>query len=139
MDEWNDGKGIDIESWIATRGDFQKAIGYSVIFWPEFIEYDGCVLKRNFSKWSYDGFMKQCKGDKTRVEAVMNHFHIKDIHYFTDSNTREQLIYLGNILKEIYRYKLKVQFPRKQFEVKFENGYKEELLDYELTFYQKRR
>ena len=50
LKDWNNGKGIDIYSWIGCVGDFQKAIGYSVIFWPEFIEIDGGVDINNAEK-----------------------------------------------------------------------------------------
>jgi hypothetical protein len=138
LKEWNNGEGIDVESWIGCVGSFEKAIGYSVVFWPHFVEYDGCILKDNFSRESYDSFMKQHNGDKTLVEAVMNHLHIKDIQCYGCFHTKEQLIYIGNVLKEIYTCKLKAQFPEKQFEVKFEN-YEENEDDYEVTFYQKRQ
>ncbi|HSA77298.1 MAG TPA: hypothetical protein VLG72_00365 [Nitrospirota bacterium] len=38
LSDWNNGKGIDVVSWIGCVGDFQKAIGYSVMFWPHFEE-----------------------------------------------------------------------------------------------------
>lgn len=44
LKDWNNGQGIDIESWIGCMGDFEKAIGYSVIFWPSFVEIEGCVF-----------------------------------------------------------------------------------------------
>ena len=35
--EWNNGKGIDLKSWIGCSGNFRLAIGYSAIFWPRFV------------------------------------------------------------------------------------------------------
>ena len=38
---WNNGAGIDLKSWIGCQGRFALAVGYSSIFWPEFVEFDG--------------------------------------------------------------------------------------------------
>jgi len=38
LKDWNNGKSVDVQSWIECGGDFQKAIGYSAMFWPEFVE-----------------------------------------------------------------------------------------------------
>ncbi len=39
MREWNNGRGIDIESRIGCGGHFRHVIGYSVIFWSRFVEF----------------------------------------------------------------------------------------------------
>jgi hypothetical protein len=33
---WNDGKGVDIETWIGCEGDHKHLIGYARILWPNF-------------------------------------------------------------------------------------------------------
>lgn len=38
--EWNEGRGIDLESWIGCVGSFEHAIAYGEIFWPDFAEHD---------------------------------------------------------------------------------------------------
>ena len=37
LKDWNNGDGIDVQSWIECVGSFQKAIGYSTMFWPEWL------------------------------------------------------------------------------------------------------
>ena len=49
----------------------------------------------------------------------------------------ERLVYLGRILAEIHKAKLSYEFPNLSFEVLFDDGPKDELIDYQLTFFQK--
>ncbi len=137
MREWNDGKGIGIEAWVGCTGNFQLAVGYSVVFWPQFVEFEGYVLRKGFSLDSLRGFESQNHGERRPVEAVMNHLHIADIQrYGCEDLTRERVVYLGGVLKEIYQVKLAWQFPSKRFEVVFQDDDSEDLLDYQITFFQ---
>jgi hypothetical protein len=134
---WNNGRGIHVEAWVGCTGSFELAVGYSRLFWPDFVEYEGCIFFASFSRDSYLGFMKQCNGDRRRVEAVMNHKHVFD--YFSHSGgaaTKEQIIYLGRVLRDIWRMKLARDFPGRGFIVSFADGPCEELLDYEISFWQ---
>jgi hypothetical protein len=137
MRDWNNGAGIDVESWIGCVGGFKLAVGYSAIFWPEFVEFERYILRKSFSLDSLRGFERQCNGDRRRIEAVMNHLHIADIHrYGCEDISPERVVYLGRVLKEIYQAKLACQFPPKHFEVHFDDAPSEQLTDYELTFMQ---
>jgi hypothetical protein len=76
-------------------------------------------------------------GDRRITEGVINHLHIIDLHYVgCPDATRERIVYLGNLLKEIYYSKLRTEFPQRQFVVEFESSYKEDIRDYQITFYQ---
>ena len=135
---WNNGSGISIEAWTGCVGNIELAIGYSQLFWPDFIEHDGCVLFADFSPQSYQAFLEQCEGDRRRVETVMNHRHVFD--YFCDlsqSATHDQLIYIGRMLKEMWRAKLNLDFPARAFVFSFPEGPFEDVIDYEVTFWQK--
>lgn len=37
---WNNGQGVDPESWIWMTGNYDFAVGYSFLFWPEFVVID---------------------------------------------------------------------------------------------------
>src|SRR5689334_25047153 len=78
---WNDGQGIELQSWAQCVGGFKLAIGYSTVFWPRFILFEDYILPEVFSLQSLRGFEKQQNGDKASVEWVMNHIHIADLHY----------------------------------------------------------
>lgn len=133
--QWNDGRGISLESWIGCVGSFEHAIAYGELFWPDFAEHEGCVFLARFKEESYRGFMQQTSGNKKAVEAVINHCHVLDL--FAGSRpSRDQVVYLGRLLKEMWTAKLKWKFPEKRIVVSFVEEPSEDLLDYEVTFYQ---
>jgi len=134
--DWNNGAGIDIESWIACIGNFQLAVGYSTVFWPRFVEFEGYVLREGFSVETLRGCEQCCSGVRGSVEALLNHLHIADIQTCGTDVTGEQIVYLGRTLREIYTAKLRWQFPDREFEVRFDEGNFENLIDYQLTFFQ---
>ena len=139
MRQWNNGKGIDVESWVGCEGNFRLAIGYSTIFWPQFVEFEGYVFREGFSVEGLRGFehSRSCGNTRQCVEATMNHLHLDGIqHWGCEDISKERLIYLGRILAEIYRAKLAWQFPEKRFEVVFDDSPENELTDYQITFYQ---
>ena len=110
--EWNGGRGIDLLSWVGCVGSFEHAIAYGELFWPEFVEFDGCIFFAGFSQESYRGFMAQTGANKQAVEAVMSHRHILD--FFTQKDiepTRPQVVYLGRLLKRCGLRNLSVTFP----------------------------
>lgn len=131
-----------LEDWIVDEGNMKLAIGYSTIFWPEFLVHDDCVFLKshfslsNFNNWKETSYIE----NYSQIEYVINHTHILDL--FTsdkqDDITLDQIKYLGHILKEVYETKLKVQFPDRKFVVQF-NGDEdcESLIHYEVAFYQK--
>ena len=137
MEAWNNGKGIDVESWIRCSGNYQFAIGYSRIFWPRFVEFEKYILRDGFSLDSLRGFERQPNAKRENVEVVMNHLHIGDIHYHDLRNlTRKQAVYLGVVLREIYQVKLAWQFPSRRFEIFFDESRQEDIIAYEITFSQ---
>ena len=133
--EWNGGAGMSVADWIGCVGGFEHAIGYGELFWPDFVELDGCVFFAGVSEAGYRGFLDQTGGDKRAVEAVLNHRHVLDL--FADARpTREQVVYLGRLLREVWAAKLARDFPGRRFVVAFAEQGCEALLDYEVTFYQ---
>ena len=135
--DWNAGDGIDLRSWLTCVGSFQHAIAYGDLFWPKFAEFDGCVFFCGFSEESYQRFMRQTNGNKQAVETVMNHRHILDL--FSNSDLKpslKQVVYLGRLLQEVWAAKLSRDFPAKQFVVSFPDHSSDDLLEYEITFFQ---
>jgi len=136
LGDWNEGRGISPDDWIGCVGNYELAVGYSLIFWPRFIQSGGYVLREGFSTDSLRGFERATKRNRIAVEAVMNHIHIADIHCNEMDPTEAQLRYLGRILKEIHETKLKQDFPDLRFEVSFNDEPGLDPIDYELSFWQ---
>ncbi|MCW8127835.1 hypothetical protein [Microbulbifer halophilus] len=135
---WNNGKGIDLESWVGCEGNFKLAVGYASIFWPNFVEFEDYIFVEGFSEDSVRGFESQKGSTPKSVEWVINHLHIADLqHYGCDDITKDKLLVIGNTLKEIYELKLKVLFPNKPCTVEFYVPEDEEdLIEYQISFWQ---
>ncbi|MCL4677882.1 MAG: hypothetical protein KJ017_04715 [Alphaproteobacteria bacterium] len=137
--KWEGGD-LSLEGWVSMTGNFSFAVGYSEIFWPEFVEFEDYILRKGFSESSLRGFENQENITKAGVECVMNHLHIGDIqHPHCEDLSKDKIIFLGNILKEIYTVKLAWQFPDKPCVVEFYHPEDEEdLIGYQLYFWQKK-
>jgi hypothetical protein len=134
---WNNGDGIDAEGWIGCTGSAELAIGYSLVFWPEFVRIKDYVVRAGCDNTDYlDEWERQCKGDHAAVEKVVNHLHIADLHAYGSPVTKDQARYLGRVLKNIHQVKLQADFPDLIFEVYFNDEADVEVGDYQLTFWQ---
>jgi hypothetical protein len=140
LGRWNNGAGIDLESWVSCMGNYALATGYLTVFWPEFVEHRGYILRKGFSEDSLKGFEEQTGSSRKSVEWVMNHLHIADIHYGDDDQvTKDKVIILGRALKEIYEAKMARQFPGSPCIVElFEPEDGDDLVDYQISFWQAR-
>lgn len=137
---WNEGKGIDAESWIRCIGRFDHAVGYGHLFWPSFTIHDDCIMFSDFTVDSYDAWMKQTSGRKRAVEAVMNHRHILDLFSSDESEvSRELVLYLGRLLRDMWTCKLKRDFPDRDIIVSFPEEHCDDLLDYEITIFHQKK
>lgn len=135
---WNNGAGISIDQWIGCEGRFSLAVGYAAVFWPGFVEFEGYVLEKGFSIEGLRSF--EASGENTRqsIEWVMNHVHIADLQHEGCSDiSRDKIILLGEMMREMYTAKLQWQFPNRRFVVEFarpENP--DDLQDYQISFWQ---
>ena len=135
---WNQGRGIDLESWVGASGNFRLAVGYATILWPPLVEFDGYILHDGFSIESLRSFESSCKGDRRAVETVMNHRHIAALHYGCEDLSRDKVLLLGHTLRDIYEAKLAWQFPSCPCTVSFHvPAEPDDLINYEVSFWQK--
>lgn len=132
---WNNGEGISPEGWAECVGNFELAVGYSLIFWPRFERFEKYVLREGFSEGSVRGFESRAGSSRESVEWVMNHVHIADIHCNVEPK-EAQLRYLGRVLKEIHEVKLRADFPDLRFEVEFNDEPGLDPIDYQMSFWQ---
>ncbi|HYD44018.1 MAG TPA: hypothetical protein VEA79_01990 [Phenylobacterium sp.] len=117
-------------------GNYELAIGYSLIFWPRFIVIDDYVLRAGSTVEALRNFEEATGGDRRATEAVMNHIHIADIHTSGAEPSEAQVRYLGRLMKETLTAKLKAEFPDRSFVVRFTDEPGLDITDYELTFWQ---
>ncbi|MBL8744504.1 MAG: hypothetical protein JNK04_25525 [Myxococcales bacterium] len=136
--DWNEGRGIDIDSWICCIGDYSHAIGYGRLFWPPFLEHDDAVFfAQGFAEENYRGFMDRTGGDRRAVEAVMNHHHL--LRLFGDRSSSPsvaQLSHVAGLLSETWLAKLCRDFPARNFRVDTTGLDVADLDDAQITFRQ---
>jgi hypothetical protein len=114
---WNEGKGIDVDIWINGVGNFEHAIAYGNLFWPDFVKHDGCIFISPVDPKNHKTWLRKTRGDKTAVERVINHLHLSDLFPHAPAKTTVQKIHLARLLKEIWECKLNRDFPNLIFEV----------------------
>lgn len=144
LQAWNNGKGIDLESWIGCTGSFSQAVGYASLYCPKFVEFEDYIFQAEEVTEqlvsSVRGFESQDGSSPMSVEWVINHLHIYDVQYAGCPDvSSDKLIAIGVALKEIYEALLAYKFPGKPCEVKlYIPEDKEDYEEYQISFWQKR-
>jgi hypothetical protein len=133
ISEWDNGQGVSISDWIQMTGDYAHAVGYSVVFWPSFVEREGFIFREDVK--NIDRWVKAYNGDRKTIESTANHIHLTDLHCNDmQGNTPERIQYLASVLKAFYTCKLKRDFPDRLFCVEVSGEPKAPIL----TFYQEK-
>lgn len=111
--EWN----YTLQNYIETRGSLELAIAFANLFWPELVEYQGCIVRRDaldpetFEKW-----WQKSDGDRAAVERMMNFLHVREIAPNDDFAVDVTLIrFLGNRIAEMWQQRAQTQFPTRHF------------------------
>ncbi|MCX7015883.1 MAG: hypothetical protein NTW86_25565 [Candidatus Sumerlaeota bacterium] len=136
---WNNGAGIDPESWVNSFARCDHAAGYALLFWPDFVLYDDCVFLSQPDPQHYADWLSSCHGDKTRVEGLMNHQHILDMFCNSEMKpTKELVAHIGRLLKDMWSCKLKRDFPDRPIRVECYGDDSDDLIDYQITVFHDR-
>jgi hypothetical protein len=118
--------------WLYATGSVEQALACSDLFWPEFVEHEGCVFMERVAD-SFRGWSESL-GDPSKVEAMLNHRHICDL--FERESSHNMMIGLGRVLRDAWTIKLARDFPERRFAVEFYDTPSENPTDYQITFYQ---
>ena len=139
LGDWNDGAGVPLEAWIENEGNFRLAVGYTAVFWPKFEAVGKYIFVEGTSAESIQGFERQRNSTPESVEAVLNHLHLADLHPYDGADlSADKLMCLGGVMKEMWKAKLKWQFPDRPCHVEFfVPDDPDDLESYEITFWQK--
>lgn len=108
------------EDWLNIYGSIPNALIYSSLFWPEFVEFEGCILRHDASPDLFFEWMETLQGNRMAVEGVINHVHIKDLFLNApEIPTDEQIDYLGHLLGDMWLLKLRRDYPHFNVQVDF--------------------
>ena len=133
----NDGEGLPLEVWVQGMGGYKLAVGYAALLWPKFETVDNYILREGCKKEIIEAFEKQPGFTPQGVEAALNHWHLADLHYTDDDLTADKLMFLGEIVREMWTAKLKIQFPDRPCTVDFNiPDDPSDLMDFQITFWQ---
>ena len=141
LKKWNNGMGVSISGWLNAIASSDAALAYLSVFWPDFVEIDGHVLRSGITRVHLHNWTHSGKCDRKSLECVLNHIHMVDV--FTANSREEDEIktarckVIGKIMKDMYEAKLKADFPDRSFSV-FLDGIEDSLdaLEITLTFCQ---
>jgi hypothetical protein len=124
---------LTIWNYINMRADLDLAVAFSKLFWPDFVEIDGCVfLKQQFSLASYERWKAALKGNRKSLEITMNSVRMFDLFMNSDLVLESQNInqsiphdstlqeFLGQVLAKCWKYALQDLFPEKNFVVRYD-------------------
>ena len=127
-----------IDVWLANIGRYDAALAYASLFWPVFTEIDECVLLGPGVPESYAAWRASHGDDPGAIEAVLNHLHLLDLFPMAPEPSRDAVLHLGIVLREMWTAKLHRDFPDRQFIVSFSETFDLRVDNPEITFYTKR-
>ena len=133
-----DGEPGTVEMWLNWIGRYDAAVAYASLFWPEFVEVDGCVLLGPGVPESYAEWKASHPGDPSAIEATLNHLHLGDLFSQAPRPNAAVLLHLGCLLRETWSAKLARDFPDRAFVVEFQDDFHPEHDDPQITFHTRR-
>jgi len=99
-----------------------EACALSMVFWPEFIEYRGCVaIEWKFSRENVDLWLTEFVGDTSAVEQIINHVHLWETVNITGSAEQSAASWLANRIGSMWQERLREAFPDRAFVVTVSN------------------
>jgi hypothetical protein len=111
------------------EGGLRLAAGFGHLFWPDFIEVRGCIVRKGaYDPNAFDEWWERLKGSASEVEKVVNHLDMVDLFYMAGDaeGTSEKLtedvvtalqMELAQILARTWSAALKDSFPSRTFKV----------------------
>ena len=116
---WMKEKSLGFWSFLDARADIELAVAFSKLFWPDFVEADGCIfLAERYDPQLVEQWQQQLRGDRAGIEKVVNHVHLYDLFNNSPGSTPDLLFYqyLGQVLLTCWSAALERAFPGRQFE-----------------------
>lgn len=127
-DNWN------MLSYLNYNFDQNTAIAFSKLYFPDFIEYEDCVILsflfniENFNEW-----FEEFSGERRNIEKMCNLYEVKDFFHINSSEMDEDSLKLfADILSTVWSINLSKLYPQKKFKIDVFKEY-ESLY---ITFYQ---
>lgn len=110
------------------ESDHEMAAAFSKLFWPDFVEVEGCVfLAERFPKLSMSAeeFSRKMQENPRSIEFTVNYLNIPYI-FFNDGRNNleffspELFVYMAQVLLVCWKHALQEAFPDRKFEFWYE-------------------
>ncbi|MEQ8995515.1 MAG: hypothetical protein RID53_03295 [Coleofasciculus sp. B1-GNL1-01] len=118
--QWKQINGDDFSLWdyLAGVSNIEVALAFTKVFLPDFVEHEGGIfLSEAFNLEIYEQWKAQLGDNIASIEQVMNHQHIDDLLPGSESAGIDNLFYLGQVIKQMWKNHLKSLYPKYSFEV----------------------
>ncbi|MFE6666911.1 hypothetical protein ACFVFH_25510 [Streptomyces sp. NPDC057697] len=117
-DEW--GGDVDYLDYIAYNSDLAALVALSRIFWPRFVEADGCVLwDRAYDEANFELWREELSGDTRRIEATLNQLRVWQLVESDEtSGDSKALEFTATCIAKTWRAALHAEFPDRTFDVR---------------------
>ncbi|WP_346113353.1 hypothetical protein [Nonomuraea maheshkhaliensis] len=124
MKDWTADVGFfDLRTFILSNVSVAEAFSVATLLCPRFIEYRDCVfLEFAFEENSVNSWFNELKGDRAKVEAVVNHVHLWDFFAPASEADNEALQDFAARMAETWRHSARKQFPQRKFVVEANDG-----------------
>lgn len=121
IDAWLQEVGGDYKVWdfLSIRAGTTLAVAFSELFWPRFVEVEGCVfLRENYERHSFERWREQFSGEIRRIEGMVNHVHLWDLFDSEEEEMPEAALEgLAEIIGLCWQGALRYHYPTRDFEV----------------------
>lgn len=138
---WNDGKSIAPDEWAYITSASDQALGYIAIFWPDFVEVEGMILRASSNVEEKAKARLSAGEPQVLIEQHLNFWdfgtmfsHGEDESDLLDKR-REQLCY---VMSEMLSVKLTRDYPDRTFKIHPSPGGLDDDDNLEVTFLQPR-
>ena len=132
--QWNKGRSVSPLNYVYAIARSSDALAYCALFWPQFVRFEGYVLREDFSLETLRSWEAAGRYSRKSIEAAVNYLGLGDLFACEEETdlVYQRIVKLGEVLSEAYRAKLALDFPDTAFDVTVivEEG------EYALTFSQ---
>jgi hypothetical protein len=107
-----EGSPCEPEQWSFATSNTKVAIGFSNLFWPSFIEFEGILFRESIEPIGQEfsanvaDWMKRLNDDRGQVERILNHIHLIDLMIERSNPSSpeqpEQMSYLAHVLRDMW-------------------------------------
>jgi hypothetical protein len=136
--DWHE-PGLGIWDYLRYRCDIDLAATFGTLFWPSFVEINGCiVLEERSSEEQVAQWLDHFAGDRMQTELMVNHTHVYDLFPGTGDEATDAALsaFLAHVLERTWACALREAYPEADFSIESHT----DPLEYgpTITFYQRR-